>query len=333
MKKIFLFVTLILIGNNLMASGWDKNNYEIINNFIQREKPLKSGRAVVAFDWDNTVIHNDIGDYFFQWMLDRGYFKYQNFKEISPYITEKAVMEFEKKCKNKDGFINSRNQKCNKFLSEVYYKAVLPDGIKVFSGYDPDIFEPSYALLAEMMAGYSVEEMKNLCEKAVTDAIREKTLYIYPEMQWLINNLKENGFEVWVISASPQLLVETFAKLAGIENNKVIGVRTEIKNGIIQNSLQGAGPFKENTLITYRLGKRCWINEVIFKITGKEAVYPSENINNRTVFAAGDSDTDYHFLIDATKLRLLINRQKPEVTKAALKNEDGKWIVNEPFGK
>jgi hypothetical protein len=93
----------------------------------------------------------------------------------------------------------------------------------------------------------------------------------------------------------------------------------------------GAGKVTGNTMITYLEGKRCWMNQEIFKVTGAEAEQVQSDMATRPVFGAGDSDTDASFLQDATVLKLAINRNKNELMCNAYGNAGGKWIVNPMF--
>jgi hypothetical protein len=316
--------------------GWNGNNRTIIAEFIEKNRCDNcKTKSVAVFDWDNTVVFNDIGDYFFSWMLEHDLFKYPDWEKVSPYLTGEAVTIIKENCPDESGFIKGSDHKCFVILTDVYVKGTLPDGSAAFTGFDPDLYQPAYAFLSHLLAGYSVRNIQILCEQAVKEAVQEEEVFIYPEMKWLIDELFRNGFDIWVISASPQFLVEPFAKKAGINPENVIGVRNVVENGIITPRLQGCGPFKdgENRMMTYRIGKRCWMNEIIFGITGERALLTSEDIAKRPCFAAGDSDTDSHFMMDATGLRLLINRNKPEITKMAVENKDGLWIINEPFIK
>ena len=339
---LMLFLTFIILlniyehGEIMKTIGWNGKNREILSEFIKKNRCDNcKTKPVAVFDWDNTVVFNDIGDYFFKWMLENNLFRFNPWEDISPYFTDKAIDHLNKTCKNEKGFIDGTKNDCFELLNNIYTKGVLPDGSDPFSGYDPDLYQPAYALLAHMFAGYAEHSMKILCEQAVKEAQKEEEVFIYPEMEWLINELADNGFDVWVITASPELLVASFAKKVGIKAENVIGIRNVVENGIITADLKGCGTFKdgENRMMTYRIGKRCWMNEIIFGITGEAAMTPAEDISKRPLFVAGDSDTDYHFMIDATGLRLLINREKPEITKEAFENKDGLWIINELFIK
>ena len=330
---IFLFIYFLLDAGMIMNNkGWDGDNRDLVINFIRNLPEKEDWRPVAIFDWDNTVIWNDIGDYFFFWMLDNGLFRIDDWEETSPYLTENAVTELQINCTLEKMSVTGKN-KCRSIMTSIYSQGKLPDGSDAFSGYDPDLYEPSYAWLAHLSAGYKVDEFRVLCESAVKKALKEQKIKIYPQMKWLIGELWKKNVDVRVISASPQILVQEFAKKIGIEEDKVIGVRNVIEDGIIQADLEGCGPFtdEKSKMMTYRLGKRCWMNEVIFNVSGEEALKQQKDLSKRPVFGAGDSDTDLHYMTDVTGLRLLINRNKPEITKLAKENRDGRWLINSKF--
>jgi hypothetical protein len=82
--------------------------------------------------------------------------------------------------------------------------------------------------------------------------------------------------------------------------------------------------------MTFADGKRCWINQVILGIEGGEALERAPE-RRRPVFVAGDATTDVTMLRDATVLRLVFNRNKPELMCYAYDNEDGRWLINPMF--
>ncbi len=77
----------------------------------------------------------------------------------------------------------------------------------------------------------------------------------YPEMKQIIANLKQFGFEVWVITASPEFLYQGFiSEELGIPKNRIIGVKSVVRNGVTTDELvvptpQDAG--KAETIETY----------------------------------------------------------------------------------
>jgi len=114
-----------------------------------------------------------------------------------------------------------------------------------------------------------------------------------------------------------------------VDADHVIGVRPVLENGKITPVFQGAGTFPDGnqSLMTFRKGKRIWINKVIFGLSGEEA----DTASGLTPFAAGDSDTDLFFLRDAAYRKLVINRNKTQAMCYAYYNEDDKWLINPMF--
>ncbi|MDE5874120.1 MAG: haloacid dehalogenase-like hydrolase, partial [Muribaculaceae bacterium] len=57
---------------------------------------------------------------------------------------------------------------------------------------------------------------------------------MYPEMKALIANLENFGFEVWILSASPELLYQRFcAEQLGLPEDRIIGVKSRVGEGNI----------------------------------------------------------------------------------------------------
>ncbi|MDE6578692.1 MAG: haloacid dehalogenase-like hydrolase [Muribaculaceae bacterium] len=57
---------------------------------------------------------------------------------------------------------------------------------------------------------------------------------MYPEMKSLIANLENYGFEVWILSASPELLYQRFcAEQLGLPEDRIIGVKSRVGEGNI----------------------------------------------------------------------------------------------------
>ncbi len=61
---------------------------------------------------------------------------------------------------------------------------------------------------------------------------------MYPQMKDLIANLKNYGFEVWVLTASPELLYQKFvSEELGIPPLNVVGVKSVIENNIVTDQI------------------------------------------------------------------------------------------------
>jgi phosphoserine phosphatase len=80
------------------------------------------------------------------------------------------------------------------------------------------------------LAGLTPEEIETIGYDCYHDSYRGK---FYPEMKQLIANLKEYGFEVWILTASPEILYQKFvAGEFGLLNVNVVGAKCVIKNGV-----------------------------------------------------------------------------------------------------
>lgn len=80
------------------------------------------------------------------------------------------------------------------------------------------------------LAGLTPEEIEDIGYDCYVKSYQGK---FYPEMKELIENLKEFGFEVWIITASPEILYQKFVALElGIPVINVIGVKSVAKEGV-----------------------------------------------------------------------------------------------------
>lgn len=236
---------------------------------------------------------------------------------------------------------------CADELNAVYGTAATRAGAAAFAGWDHRTIEPAYAWLPQLMQGWTAREIRGFAAAAQAENLAAPVdakqqvgsttatgwVRYYDQQKELIAGLQKAGFDVWISSASPQPVVEVWAKGVGVDAKHVIGIRnTTTGGGKFTSHLQGCGSVRDgaDTMITYIDGKRCWINKEIFGVRGAaaEKVQPAAR---RQVFAAGDSDTDVTFLRDATALRLVVNRNKNELMCRAYDNSDGKWIVNPMF--
>lgn len=331
----------------LKEKGWKGDNAEKISDFFRRHGE-KGGVAV--FDWDNTVIKNDMGDALFFHMIETGSFTaVSDFADLSIFFTDEAVAALNEACLDSinEGRIRSDiDKKCARELLSVYDKAETTAGNPAFSGFEENRTEPSYALLAHMLGGLTRREIKNITKKLFTRLLEKPIgsekivagfkipdyVRIYPQMKELIKLMNDYDFDVRIVSASPQEVVEACAEKAGISADRVIGIRNVNKEGILTRDIHGCGDVAdyENTMITYKIGKRCWINKEVFKRKNPCKKQPEKY---RPVFGAGDSDTDIFFMKDVVRLRLLIDRNKPLITEEARLNKDGKWIIQPMFIK
>ena len=86
-----------------------------------------------------------------------------------------------------------------------------------------------------LIAGMSLEEYRNLGEDCFNDYYTEK---IFVPMKNLINILKSEEFEVWIVTASPEGMYQQFlSKVFQIPITRIIGVKSVIRDGTITDQI------------------------------------------------------------------------------------------------
>ncbi|MFD0381038.1 HAD family hydrolase [Streptomyces sp. NPDC127112] len=341
-----------------LAAGWYGDNRARLQQLIDqygRCNPYRPSRdkPVAVFDWDNTVVKNDVGDATMFWLLRNGKIRRPaDWKTTSRYLTPAAAQALATAC---DPLARPgtplptgtpEGAACADEVAAVYGTSATRTGAAAFAGWDRRTIEPAYAWLTQLLQGWTPGQVRGFAAAARTENLAAPIgtkqqvgtttatgwVRYYDQQRDLIKNLQAAGFDVWISSASPQPVVEVWARGVGVTADHVIGIRNTTRDGKLTTHLQGCGSVADgaDSMITYVDGKRCWINKEVFGVRGAaaEKVQPAAR---RQVFAAGDSDTDVTFLRDATALRLVLNRNKNELMCRAYDNSDGKWIVNPMF--
>ncbi|MFI5546421.1 haloacid dehalogenase-like hydrolase [Streptomyces sp. NPDC051815] len=344
-----------------VGPGWYGSNWARLQELVDRHgrcDPHRPGRArpVAVFDWDNTVVKNDVGDATMFWLLRNSRIRqpaHGDWSTTSRFLTPEAARALADAC----GALarpgaplptgTPAGAGCADEVNAVYGTASTRTGAAAFAGWDRRTMEPAYAWLPQLMQGWTAREIRGFAAAARAENLAAPVgatqqvgtgratgwVRYYDQQKDLVKSLRKAGFDVWISSASPQPVVEVWAEGVGIGADRVIGIRnTTTRGGAYTTRLQGCGSVRDgaDTMITYIDGKRCWINQEVYGVRGAAAEHV-QPASRRPVFAAGDSDTDVSFLRDATALRLVVNRNKNELMCRAYDNSDGKWIVNPMF--
>ena len=140
----------------------------------------------------------------------------------------------------------------------------------------------AYLWLAQINKGVPLEQVRQWSQKAF-HSIQPNP--IFSEQKKLIELLKKNNVEVYIVTASMTWAVEPGALALGLKPENVIGVETAVENGVITD--------KGLTPITYRAGKL----EALLKRTRQ--LHP--------FLASGNTMGDYELLQGATHLRLAVS--------------------------
>ena len=85
------------------------------------------------------------------------------------------------------------------------------------------------------LAGMTPAEIMDMGYECYLDSYQGK---FYPEMKQLIANLKEYGFEVWILTASPEFLYQKFlAEELGLPDTQILGVKSVVANGRLTDEI------------------------------------------------------------------------------------------------
>jgi len=338
-------------------AGWYGSNRETITAWLDSrgcESELYRPRQppVVLLDWDNTVVKNDVGDAITFYLVAHDQVLQppaRNWKRTSGYMTDEAAAALADACRSDippgHPLPTSTNPSCADEILSVYIDNRTRGGATAFAGQDSRRIEPTYAWTAQLMAGHTHAEIRKLARDAVlpqlaapigaTQIVGTRTvngwLRIYPQIVDLITAARSRGYAVWVITASPTDVVRSLAPLAGIDPDRVVGIRSMTdRAGGLTYTFEGCGPVPDGnqSIIPYIEGKRCWVNKAVFGDTSSAAI--DRRHDPRQVLGAGDSDTDVEFLRDST-YKLVLNRNKQELMCFAYANDGDTWRVNPMF--
>ncbi|MBN2798437.1 MAG: HAD-IB family phosphatase [Deltaproteobacteria bacterium] len=157
-----------------------------------------------------------------------------------------------------------------------------------------------YAWAAGVLAGRTEAEARALGDEVIAEGLASGALEEREELRDLIHALHQRGWEVWIVSASAQPVVQAFASRYGVPAERVIGVRLTLDDqGVLQPDL--AEP------LTYRRGK-------VYAIQHHIGLAPA--------FAAGDTVTDIEMLLEAPQVLLM---DRGDLQLRALAAQHGWW--------
>jgi phosphoserine phosphatase len=142
----------------------------------------------------------------------------------------------------------------------------------------------------DFLSGMTVEEVERMGEDCFHEKFQQK---IYPQMRELLADLKAYGFEIWVLSASPEILYQQFIhEELGIPVDRIIGVKSVIKNDTITNTLVMPVPQDE----------------------GKAQALETF-IKAKPLFVAGNSRGDMEMMNESVGLKLIVNPDGDKIEK------------------
>jgi len=273
---------------------------------------------VVVVDFDNTLIKGDIGRAFFDFMVTEG--KIQFTDKVVEALPEdkraeaKAAWDTLQKLQA-DKRADSREARAfRKVMHKIYWslcrdadaEKCYPWQVRFYAGYSPDELKTMAAQVMETELKQKMgSEQIRVDDKDQAPGITSRGIRIYEEMKDLLFHLDQRGFEIWVVSAGPQWVVEgAVTKHFAVKPGRVIGMRTKLADGKLTTEIE-APP-------TFRMGK-------------VEAI--DKRIGRKPLLAIGDSWSDADMLGNATHA-LLVDRGYLDLKKKAV---ESKWWIQPAF--
>ena len=183
------------------------------------------------------------------------------------YLADEALYRYA------DKFYKGKSDKFSKEKMAILNRMV-KDGNNVGKAYVED--------RAHFLAGMTPEEVANLGYDCYVESYQGK---FYPEMKQLIANLKEYGFEVWILTASPEFLYQKFlSEELGIPEVNILGMKSVVVNGVLTNEIVLPIPQDD----------------------GKANVIPTF-IKTRPLVVGGNSRGDMDMLNQSCGLKIVVN--------------------------
>lgn len=142
------------------------------------------------------------------------------FGQAPYYLADEALYEFAKK--NYEGKTDSLSVAKMKIVDQLLHG----DNVGV------DFVQNRVRFLS----GLTADEIQSIGNAMFHEKYQNK---MYPEMKSLIKNLENYGFEVWILSASPELLYQRFcAEQLGLPEDRILGVKSRVgEGGVVTDEL------------------------------------------------------------------------------------------------
>lgn len=165
-------------GALTVAQGWYGDNRERLDAMIKEigtctgDGDVADGAPLALFDWDNTVVRNDIGDATTFWLLANSkVLQPSNWTQVSSFLTPAAVEDLTSSC----GSLAEPSQPlptgseagtaCADAILSAYSEGTTTRGEKAFTGFNARRIEPQYAFAAQLQAGYTDEEVAGFASR------------------------------------------------------------------------------------------------------------------------------------------------------------------------
>ncbi|PJZ69038.1 haloacid dehalogenase [Leptospira perolatii] len=254
--------------SELTAENWSPNIQSFLNSLITSGKPQK-----VVFDFDNTMVRHDFGEAVMNELLLRGV---PWIEDLSLFFSNSQVVE---------KLESLRNTNKLEFKNLVWAEYDLLQKEKGL--------EAAYRWSSWIFSGRSDSELRKtaseLWKKNLSSSDQE-SIKPYLPIKELISSLQKIGSEIWIVTASPEGIIQEVSEYWGISESRVFGMNLSKVGGRLTHEIQE--PF------TYGMGK-------------------VRRLKNSGVLswdlAFGDTENDFPLLEHANNKGIFLDRGKGKV--------------------
>lgn len=301
-----------------LKGNWEADVQARLIELIQTRGRGSSGYdaskpPVVVFDFDNTCVRGDLGRAFFDFMVTglRIHFREEIFSAL-PEKTRGVIRETWAAIEKlpSDSRAGSREaRQLRKLMHQSYWNLCqetnaaqcYPWQVRFYADYSPDeISRLAKELFDQELKRPLGSETLEVDANDTQPSITATGLRVHPEIRQLVGLLREQGFDVWIVSAGPQWVVKAAAPALGVLPDHVLGMRTKLVDGKLSSEIDPPTTFREGKV------------QAIQKFIGR-----------RPVLALGDSWTDFEMLKDAEHA-ILLDRGYEDLKRACM--DAGAWI-------
>jgi phosphoserine phosphatase len=159
----------------------------------------------------------------------------------------------------------------------------------------------AYIYCATALAGHTELALRTLASQVLEQRLVDGRIAPRMEILDLISALRQHGWEVWIVSAAAEVLVQVAAERHGLDPSRVIGVKLAAgRDKVLRESVIDPFPHREGKIAAIER----WIGRP-------------------PVFAAGNADSDIEML-DVARFQLVIDNGSTALRELA--NERGWWV-------
>ncbi len=285
---------------------WDSKNKVKLEELI-KENSFQNKKVI--FDFDNTLLCRDIGEYTFYNLVTNNLIDIDRIKEISPnFVLNNQLVSLEK---------SSPIEYYEKFMLSTYHQN--NDESEIING---------YTWLVQSMYGLSLKDIVLTAKNAFINE-SDNSQYLKPffnnEMIDLIGNLLKNGFKVNIVSASNVWIVRFLV--------------TEFLNPLLKNrykkEINPQNVFGINTLIIDKRNQKLYKDIHLIKtnklyLNGDLKELENFEITNQLVFPISAFDGKYiiieKYILSSEEKPFLIAGDSLNDLPMLIRSENKLWI-------